>query len=365
MRQNGVRVLTVREILAYGTDEHVGARVELEDLGMSALTYALEEGGSLEDLEPDDRYYLSDEYKRKVLEHMSVPQLIDTILINPTVHIAPSYRDTGLTASYSFQPLSNLVYTRDQQITTARGIVMGRLRSQQRTLEVDLMRFCLEKLGLNVIGGIDAPGFLEGGDFVAVNADLALIGVGLRSNVEACQQLMDRDLLGTRRFGIVRDDFEQHQDRMHLDCVFAVLSDSCCLMLEEMMGEDSPTRRLVDEYVRGPDGKYTQTKTSVEFSAYMKDCGFHIIPVHPKHQLEYACNVLNLGDGRIISVHQQCARQIVKTPQFVGTVQCIDYSPITSMYGAVHCSSQVVKRTPRVKGRGGADGRGGLPAGWG
>lgn len=29
------------------------------------------------------------------LQHMSVPQLIDTILINPTVFISPSYRDTG------------------------------------------------------------------------------------------------------------------------------------------------------------------------------------------------------------------------------------------------------------------------------
>lgn len=52
---------------------------------------------------------------REVLEHMSIAQLIDTILINPTVHVAPSYRDTGLSATYTFQPLSNLVYTRDQQ----------------------------------------------------------------------------------------------------------------------------------------------------------------------------------------------------------------------------------------------------------
>lgn len=345
----------MREILAYGTDEHVGARVELEDLAMIAVTYKLAEGYSVEDLDVEDRYYLSDDYKRKVLEHMSVPQLIDTILINPTVHIAPSYRDTGLTASYSFQPLSNLVYTRDQQITTAKGIVMGRLRSQQRNLEVDLMRFCLEKLGLDVIGEVREPGYLEGGDFVSVSADLALAGIGLRSNIEACQQLMDQDLLGTRRFGIVRDEFEQHQDRMHLDCVFAILGDNCCLMLEEMMGDDSPTRRLVDEYVRGPDGKYTLCQSGVEFSAYMRSNGYHIVPINPKHQLEYACNILNLGDGRIISVHPQAARQIVKFPHFVGDVQCIDFSPITSMYGAVHCSSQVVKRTPRMKGRG--DGR--------
>jgi hypothetical protein len=36
------------------------------------------------------------------------------------VHIKPSNRDTGLTATYTFAPLTNLVYTRDQQITTCR-----------------------------------------------------------------------------------------------------------------------------------------------------------------------------------------------------------------------------------------------------
>lgn len=53
---------------------------------------------------------------RQVLEHMSVTQLIDIILINPTVTLTPSGRDTGFTASYTFAPLSNLVYTRDQQV---------------------------------------------------------------------------------------------------------------------------------------------------------------------------------------------------------------------------------------------------------
>jgi arginine deiminase len=347
MRENGVRVLTVREIMAYGAGDHVGARVELEEFAMQALTYRLAEGGAMEDIDEKDRYYLSDGYKRTVLEHMSVPQLIDTILINPTVHVAPSYRDTGLTATYAFEPLSNLVYTRDQQITTARGIVMGRLRSPQRNLEVSLMRFCLAKLGLPVAGAVEEPGFLEGGDFFPAGADLAIVGVGLRSNVAACEQLMARDLLGTRRLAVVRDDFEQHQDRMHLDCVFSILSDTCCLMLEEMMGEEAPTRRLVDEYTRAPGGGYVLGRQGVEFSAYMRENGYNIIPIQAKHQLEYACNVLNLGEQRIIAVHPEAARQIVKSPHFTGDVQCIDYSPITSMYGAVHCSSQVVKRSSR------------------
>jgi arginine deiminase len=44
----------------------------------------------------------------------------------------PSFRDTGFTASYRFDPLTNMQFTRDQQITTNKGLVMGRLRSAQR-----------------------------------------------------------------------------------------------------------------------------------------------------------------------------------------------------------------------------------------
>lgn len=37
---------------------------------------------------------------------------------------------------------------------------------------------------------------------------------------------------------------------MHLDCVFSIISDNVCIMLEEMIGDSSATRRLVDEYTR-------------------------------------------------------------------------------------------------------------------
>jgi len=35
--------------------------------------------------------------------------------------------------------------------------------------------------------------------------DIALLGIGLRSNLEAAKYLMDNDLLGTSRFAIVED----------------------------------------------------------------------------------------------------------------------------------------------------------------
>jgi hypothetical protein len=62
-------------------------------------------------------------------------------------------------------------------------------------------------------------------------------------------------------------------------------------------------------------------REGVEFSAFISGEGYHVIPISNEHQLQYACNVLNLGDSRIISVHAQSARQIVKDPRFNGDVQ--------------------------------------------
>lgn len=62
---------------------------------------------------------------------------------------------------------------------------------------------------------------------------------------------------------------------------------------------------------------------------------------------KYGCNILNLGKSRIISVHPETARQIVRFPGFSGDVQTIAFDAITSMYGACHCSSAVVRRIPK------------------
>jgi hypothetical protein len=46
LRDHGVRVLTVRDILAFGVEERIGARVELEELAADTLTYRLANGAA-------------------------------------------------------------------------------------------------------------------------------------------------------------------------------------------------------------------------------------------------------------------------------------------------------------------------------
>lgn len=71
MREAGIKVLTVREILAFGVDTHVRARMALEHLATTALTYKLNPDVDEQSLSDSDREYLSDDYKRKVTDNTS------------------------------------------------------------------------------------------------------------------------------------------------------------------------------------------------------------------------------------------------------------------------------------------------------
>ena len=79
---------------------------------------------------------------------------------------------------------------------------------------------------------------------------------------------------------------------------------------------------------------------------YLTEEGYNIIPISREHQLEYGINCLNLGDSNVIACHAEAARQIVRSPHFHGNVQLVEFGAVASMFGALHCSSQVVRRVP-------------------
>ena len=50
MRAAGLKVLTIRDILSFGVEDHMGARVELEELATRALQFQLAEGVKMEEI---------------------------------------------------------------------------------------------------------------------------------------------------------------------------------------------------------------------------------------------------------------------------------------------------------------------------
>jgi arginine deiminase len=360
LKRKGVETHDVREILGKDADWSVGDRCKLEILAAKSLTYAMDSVPVATNGIPrivNASHYVSDPYKRSVLCEMDVSQLVDIVMTNPTVTITDTGRDTGLMARYSFSPSTNILFTRDQQITTVGGVVMGRLRSAQRRQEVDILEFCLRKLGVNVLGRVER-GFLEGGDFFPCGRERCFVGIGQRSTFDAVAWIMENNLFGTDAVVVVRNELDISQDRMHLDCIFNIIGKSICLLLESVIGiQPDDKHRVVDIWRRRTNmtssggmryGQYELAagETGVEFSHYLVSTGFKIISISAQSQMEYGCNVLNLGQGRLISTEKHSARQIAMDPSFTGSVEFLPYHEVTNMYGGVHCSSQVIFRSP-------------------
>ncbi|KAL0231991.1 hypothetical protein PCE1_002987 [Barthelona sp. PCE] len=342
LKRNGCIVLRVVDVLKADCDINIRARIALERLAEDYLTYT--PSVSIDQFK-DASYYLSSDYKRENIRKMSDDQLVQIILTRPNIVLSPSSRNTPVTAiRFDLRPLGNLVFCRDQQITTSKGIVMSRLNSSQREAESRIMQFCWEKLGIPVVGKIPEPHFLEGGDFYTVKPDLCMLGVGLRSTYSAAVYLMENDLLGTRRFAVVRDDHDRNQDRMHLDCIFNIIDDGHVLLLEDVMDPNSNKMRYVDEYVRQVDKSYSLKRKNIPLYQFLEDESYQIITVSNEEQLKYACNHLNLGNGSVVGVHKEVARRIGSLPNYKGSIEYVEFDGVTSMYGAAHCATQVFSR---------------------
>ena len=79
----------------------------------------------------DDYFlYSSDEYKEKVIKKFSRQNLLNIILTRPTMKLKHIQTDTYIeSTAINFCPLGNLVFCRDQQITTKKGVVIGKSRT--------------------------------------------------------------------------------------------------------------------------------------------------------------------------------------------------------------------------------------------
>lgn len=58
--------------------------------------------------------------------------------------------------------------------------------------------------------------------------------------------------------------------------------------------------------------------SNMEFSAYIRSKGYNIIPISGEDQLKYGCNILNLGQSTVLSVHEKTARQVGPLAQATG-----------------------------------------------
>ena len=331
LEKNGIEVYTVRELLNQVPIER------LRSFAMETLTYDISNLKGVSETE-------SEKYRQYVIGEMSRNDLIRCILLRPTVTLYGTDTNTGVEAVYSHQPLMNLYFTRDQSITTPRGHIISQMNSSQRALETEIISLCYEQLGVKPILTITGDGRLEGGDYLRGD-DISFIGCGMRTNMEAIQQIMDTDAFGHNTIAVV-NDHKWWQMQMHLDTYFNIIDKDLCTLVESRYyaKEGDPEWVTVDLYTRKEGEKeYTLTHEDIPFVEFLEKQGFTIIPIKLDDELHYANNYLTIAPRHIMAVGNQSIELQEAFAKHGVTVEWIPLETLIKGYGAAHCMTQVIR----------------------
>ena len=335
-----------KESLNYERETKMEVEIDIENVKKKRRKSSFEE------------YYLysSDEYKEKTLKKFSKKNLMNVILSRPTLTLKHTETDTFIeSTSINFNPLGNLIFCRDQQITTKKGVVIGKTRTSQRKYEHIIMKQVFKNLNVDIIGEIK-EGYLEGGDFFVARENLSMLGIGLRTNVQAGNYLMENDLLGTRYMALIYDENDKDQQRMHLDTYFNILNDNNAVVIDfEEVGKkenkkidrkvyyfdnDNSAKEIKSDIndITNKVGEYKLIKIYENFYKFLDDMKFNYIKISHQEQKEYMINFLNIGNNTVISVNKNFEN---KVKDLGITVKYFDCQPILNMYGGMHCMTQV------------------------
>jgi arginine deiminase len=227
------------------------------------------------------------------LEDRDPQHLLDIAVLNPTIEITPEGVRTLLT-----RPLYNLYFMRDQQATTDRGMVQGRMGRPEREAEVDLCAIALNSLQVPPVHRIQ-EGRFEGGDFIPAGK-IAFLGVGSRTNPAGAAELLSRGL-GFDEVVLVHQPFHplvsgyDPMIAMHLDTYFNIAADGVAVANPLLL-----QGALVERYAREGDG-YVKREENTTLDLLIRELGFSCIEISTLEQLCYSSNFLCVRDGECVS----------------------------------------------------------------
>lgn len=107
-------------------------------------------------------------------------QFIDVLESNgATVHRMEDEIDPGMDS----------LYVHDPALTIGNGMVLGRMGKEERRREAETFELHCQSHGIPILGKIEAPGILEGGDVIWLDEKTLAVGLGYRTNRDGIQQL--------------------------------------------------------------------------------------------------------------------------------------------------------------------------------
>jgi N-dimethylarginine dimethylaminohydrolase len=169
------------------------------------------------------------------------------------------------------------LYARDASVVSDRGAILCGMGKPQRTGEPAAQHARLQALGIPVLGSIQPPGRLEGGDVVWLGPRTVAVGRGYRTNDSGIDQL--RTLLGDSVDDVIEvalPHWRGPEDVFHLMSILSPVDRDLAVVYSRLM--------------------------SVPFRERLLEHGMSLIEVPDEEFESMGANVLALGPRRCLMV---------------------------------------------------------------
>lgn len=171
------------------------------------------------------------------------------------------------------------VYAHDSSFTTDFGVVVMRPGKANRVPEGADHRAFYTEIGVPILAEIAEPGTTEAGDVLWLDEKTLLIGRGYRTNAAGIEQM--RALLAPHGINVIAAPLPHGS------------GPSTCLHLMSLVS-------LLDEQTALVDLSWL----AVETVELLRARGFHFIEIDVSERETLACNVLALGEKRLLAIEE-------------------------------------------------------------
>ncbi len=169
------------------------------------------------------------------------------------------------------------VYAHDASFPTDGGMILMHPGKAARRGEPSRQELFFESQGVPILGRIEPPGLTEGGDIVWLDPGTILIGEGYRTNAEGIEQL--RKLVSAMGIEVRKVPLPHGP------------GPAACLHLMSLMSVLDEREILVD-----------LPWLAVETVRDLEKRGLHIVPIEISERESLACNVLALGNRKLLAL---------------------------------------------------------------
>jgi arginine deiminase len=204
------------------------------------------------------------------------------------------------------------VYTRDSSQTTPWGVALTQLALPARRGEAaSILRFHGPKDGF---WRYSSRGNIEGGDIHIIRPGLLAVGwSGIRTTREGAAQFAG--WFEAEGWEVRIESFAEHF--LHLDVLFCMAADNLAIACIEVLG----------------DG----------FAAWLNSRGIRVIEATYREVMAMSCNLLSLGNGRVISPRHSTRINAALRAEGI-TVYDPELDLFASGGGSVHCMTMPLRR---------------------